>query len=205
MRNTTAKGLIIMTGLLTLSACSSLAPDVQVRTYKQDKQRLDQMVEGTVGNWQNAPQAVAQQTKDTRKVYFVEFSKEPTTAPNLDYLIAGDEESGEVAAVPVKNEKNNFANADRKPSAPPSTVGLRQPRLDIPEFEDEEEIYSEKSFETQLSYKNYKVEKNDTLQKISKKFFNSYSKWQKIYDANKDVITNPDVLQPGMSIKIPIE
>lgn len=205
MRNTTAKGLIIMTGLLTLSACSSLAPDMQVRAYKQDKQRLDQMVEGTVGNWQNAPQAVSQQTKQTRKVYFVEFSKEPITAPNLDYLIAGDDASGEVAAVPVKNENNNFANTDRKPSARPSAVSLRQPRLDIPEFEDEEEIYSEKSFETKLTYKNYKVEKNDTLQKISKKFFNSYSKWRQIYDANKDVITNPDVLQPGMSIKIPIE
>ncbi|MBF0595345.1 MAG: LysM peptidoglycan-binding domain-containing protein, partial [Candidatus Omnitrophica bacterium] len=49
----------------------------------------------------------------------------------------------------------------------------------------------------------YKVEKDDTLQKISKKVYGSYSKWTKIYDANKDVIKDPNRLKPGITLKIP--
>lgn len=49
----------------------------------------------------------------------------------------------------------------------------------------------------------YKVEKDDTLQKIAKKFYGSYGKWTKIYDANKDVIKDPNFLKSGTILKIP--
>lgn len=206
MRNITIRGVILTISLISLTACSRLAPEVQMRTYNQDKKRIDQIVEGTVGNWQHAPQAVATQTKDTRKVYFVEFSKEPMTPPNLDYLVANEKPSKEMMEeVALKDVSPRVSRKSTKRPAPRSaSVGLRQPRLDIPDIEDAE-YYEEESFDTQLSYKNYKVQKSDTLQKISKKFYNSYSKWQPIYEANKDVITNPDVLQPGMSLKIPVQ
>ncbi|MBF0122080.1 MAG: LysM peptidoglycan-binding domain-containing protein [Candidatus Omnitrophica bacterium] len=51
----------------------------------------------------------------------------------------------------------------------------------------------------------YKVEKDDTLQKVSKKFYGSYSQWTRIYDANKDVIKNPNFVKPGTMLKIPVE
>jgi nucleoid-associated protein YgaU len=50
---------------------------------------------------------------------------------------------------------------------------------------------------------NYVVEKDDTLQKISKKVYGSYSKWTKIYDANRDVIKDPNFLKFGVTLKIP--
>ena len=49
----------------------------------------------------------------------------------------------------------------------------------------------------------YTVQKDDTLQKISKKIFGTYSKWYKIYKANKDKIKDPNVLQPGTVLTIP--
>jgi nucleoid-associated protein YgaU len=49
----------------------------------------------------------------------------------------------------------------------------------------------------------YTVQKDDTLQKISKKFFGTYSKWYKLYKANKDKIKNPNVLVPGTVLTIP--
>ncbi|MEI6437543.1 MAG: LysM peptidoglycan-binding domain-containing protein [Candidatus Omnitrophota bacterium] len=49
----------------------------------------------------------------------------------------------------------------------------------------------------------YKVEKDDTLQKISKKLYGSYSKWTRIYDANKEAIKNPNFVKPGTLLKIP--
>ena len=49
----------------------------------------------------------------------------------------------------------------------------------------------------------YTVQKDDTLQKISKKIFGSYGKWYKIYEANKDKIKNPNILKPGTVLTIP--
>jgi len=50
----------------------------------------------------------------------------------------------------------------------------------------------------------YTVQKDDTLQKISKKVYGTYSKWYKIYKANKDKINNPNVLQPGTVLTLPV-
>ena len=49
----------------------------------------------------------------------------------------------------------------------------------------------------------YTVQKDDTLQKISKKLFGTYGKWYKIYEANKDKIKNPNILKPGTVLTIP--
>jgi len=49
----------------------------------------------------------------------------------------------------------------------------------------------------------YTVQKDDTLQKISKKLFGSYGKWYKIYEANKEKIKNPNILKPGTVLTIP--
>ncbi|MFZ5800768.1 MAG: LysM peptidoglycan-binding domain-containing protein [Candidatus Omnitrophota bacterium] len=51
----------------------------------------------------------------------------------------------------------------------------------------------------------YKVQKDDTLQKISKHFFGTTKKWHKIYQLNKDKIKNPDRIKPGMVLDIPKE
>ena len=47
---------------------------------------------------------------------------------------------------------------------------------------------------------NYTVVSGDSLSKIGKAHGVS---WQTIYEANKDIITNPDVIQPGWKLKIP--
>ena len=49
----------------------------------------------------------------------------------------------------------------------------------------------------------YTVLKDDTLQKIAKKFYGSYGKWIKIYDANKNKMKNPNFVKPGTVITIP--
>ncbi|MBS7254888.1 LysM peptidoglycan-binding domain-containing protein [Flavobacterium branchiicola] len=46
----------------------------------------------------------------------------------------------------------------------------------------------------------YTVVSGDSLSKIGKAHGVS---WQAIYEANKDVIKNPDVIQPGWKLKIP--
>lgn len=53
------------------------------------------------------------------------------------------------------------------------------------------------------SFTEYKIEKNDTLQKISQKFYGTVKRWNEIYQANKDVIKDPNRIKPGKTIRIP--
>jgi nucleoid-associated protein YgaU len=49
----------------------------------------------------------------------------------------------------------------------------------------------------------YTVNKGDTLSKIAKEFYGSTNRWHEIFDANRDQISNPDLIQPGQVLKIP--
>ena len=49
----------------------------------------------------------------------------------------------------------------------------------------------------------YTVVAGDTLSKIAKREYGDASKWKHIYEANKDVIKNPDLIYPGQTFKIP--
>ena len=46
----------------------------------------------------------------------------------------------------------------------------------------------------------YTVKKGDTLSKIASQYG---IKWKDIFEANKDIIKNPDLIQPGWNLKIP--
>lgn len=55
------------------------------------------------------------------------------------------------------------------------------------------------------SFEEYKVQKNDTLQKISQKYYGTTKNWYKIYKANEDALKGPNKIYPGQTIKIPTE
>jgi nucleoid-associated protein YgaU len=43
----------------------------------------------------------------------------------------------------------------------------------------------------------------DSLSKIAKEFYGDANRWQKIFDANRDQIQDPDLIRPGQKLKIP--
>jgi nucleoid-associated protein YgaU len=49
----------------------------------------------------------------------------------------------------------------------------------------------------------YVVERGDSLSKISKMFYGDANRWKRIFDANRDVIRNADLIQPGWKLRIP--
>jgi nucleoid-associated protein YgaU len=53
--------------------------------------------------------------------------------------------------------------------------------------------------------KTYTVVSGDSLSKIAKKFYGDATHWQRIFEANKDIIKNPDLIHPGQVLKIPNE
>jgi nucleoid-associated protein YgaU len=51
--------------------------------------------------------------------------------------------------------------------------------------------------------KTYTVQKGDSLSKIAKQEYGDAQQWRKIYDANRDLINDPDLIQPGWTLTIP--
>ncbi len=49
----------------------------------------------------------------------------------------------------------------------------------------------------------YTVVKGDTLSKIAKEFYGNANEYQKIFEANKPMLTHPDKIYPGQNLRIP--
>jgi LysM repeat protein len=49
----------------------------------------------------------------------------------------------------------------------------------------------------------YTVKSGDTLSKISQQFYGNANQYNKIFEANRDKLSDPDKIQPGQELKIP--
>ena len=49
----------------------------------------------------------------------------------------------------------------------------------------------------------YTVKAGDTLSKISQQFYGNANQYQKIFEANRDKLSDPDKIKPGQELKIP--
>ena len=147
-----------------------------VRTYSVTKDRVDQEIAGNRGYLSGDAPTPDQPRSKTRETYVTEFEF------NLPW-------SKKAAAKKVAQEP-----VDEKTSKP---------------MEDyEEDIFAEDiedEAEVEDTFTMYEIKKDDTLQKISKKFYGTYRKWKKIYDVNTDVIKDPNRIKPGTMIKVPQE
>ena len=57
--------------------------------------------------------------------------------------------------------------------------------------------------ETKPVFKTYVVQKGDNLSKIAKREHGDAHTWRKIFEANQDIIKDPDLIRPGQTLKIP--
>ncbi|HET9817812.1 MAG TPA: LysM peptidoglycan-binding domain-containing protein [Rhodanobacteraceae bacterium] len=49
----------------------------------------------------------------------------------------------------------------------------------------------------------YTVVSGDSLSKIAKHVYGNANDWHRIFDANRDQLSNPDLIKPGQVLKIP--
>lgn len=168
-----SKVFLVIAALL-LSGCT-------VRTYRLTRDRIDQDVaSGNRGYLQGQAPAVEQSAdkKTTRTTQIVEVEFRPL----------------------IKFEKGT--NKDM----------TQQPSVDVAETAVTEDITGNRGYITQNetieevaqpAMESYKVQRGDTLQKISSKFYGTTKKWNKIYEANRDVLKSPNTLRPGQVLNIP--
>ena len=51
----------------------------------------------------------------------------------------------------------------------------------------------------------YEIVSGDTLGGIAKRYYGNASKYTKIFEANKDIISDPNKIYPGQKIRIPLD
>jgi nucleoid-associated protein YgaU len=68
----------------------------------------------------------------------------------------------------------------------------------VAQVDDQMEVVS-----TEAEAKFYTVEKGDSLSKIAKEFYGDAMKYSVIFDANKPMLTDPNLIYPGQVLRIP--
>jgi len=146
-----------------------------VRTYPLTRERVDQSLEGNRGYLQGKPPAGSETPR-----------KETRTVQIVEVEFSS----------PIKFEKT-------KKIVPEETT--TQPQTELVTEGNRGYVNQSEPVAPADNFEKYVVQKNDTLQKISMKFFNTTKKWIKIYEANKNTLKTPNKLYPGKTINIPVE
>lgn len=51
----------------------------------------------------------------------------------------------------------------------------------------------------------YVIERGDTLSHIAKRYYGNANKWPRLFEANREVIQDPDKIFPGQKIRVPLD
>jgi nucleoid-associated protein YgaU len=73
---------------------------------------------------------------------------------------------------------------------------------DMPDFSDVQSGASSTAPAAEV-FETYEVKPGDSLSKIAKRVYGNASDWKKIFEANTDVVKDPDKIFPGQKLKIP--
>ena len=81
---------------------------------------------------------------------------------------------------------------------------MAKPDEPLPDFSDVQSGSSSTAPGAQRD-RTYTVVKGDSLSKIAKHEYGNANAWRRIFDANRDQITDPDLIHPGQVLRIPQE
>ena len=73
---------------------------------------------------------------------------------------------------------------------------------DMPDFSDVQSGASSTA-PTEQVYQTYEVKSGDNLSRIAKRVYGNANEWKRIFEANSDVLKDPDKIFPGQKLKIP--
>lgn len=67
----------------------------------------------------------------------------------------------------------------------------------------ENEVAADIQVEHNDVFGKYKVQSGDTLSKVAKRFYGDSNKYRQIFDANRDVLKDPDKISVGQELNLP--
>jgi nucleoid-associated protein YgaU len=83
-----------------------------------------------------------------------------------------------------------------------NTMSSTKKSDDMPDFSDVQGGASSTAPKAEV-YETYEVKSGDSLSKIAKKVYGNANEWKQIFEANKDVLKDPDKIFPGQKLKLP--
>jgi LysM repeat protein len=174
------KNFYCLLGLAFIFALSGCV----VRTYQVTKERVDQEITGNQGYLMGkAPEGIAKERKPTRTTQVVEV--ELHSPIKFEKMPSKTELPRQAPTEPVEEAVTEGNRGYITQNIVPE---IAEPEVSAPG-----------------NLQKYTVQKGDTLQKISQKFFGTTKKWNKIYELNKDVLKGPNKIYPGQVINVPVE
>ena len=189
--------------IFAVTAIGALLSGCVTRRYVVEQPRHDMTVEGNRGYLMGSPSSYTesadllerrQRLGDTRKINVLE----------IDIPAQKDEVAGETCPDYTALTSQSSRTGARQPARQSDTILFQEPSTEMQDEPKRAEPMVDKVQAVTKSFSQYTVQKNDTLQKISSKFYGTTTKWTKLYKENKDVIKNPNKLRPGTVIKIPL-
>ncbi len=179
---------------LMLLAVVAAGCGVQAQSYVMTKERTDiENISGGNAGYLKGDPKYMEPHKKTRKVYVLELNKPVPESEVKKIEEMTSTQTKEVSSSQVPAADDSYSH--ESPQAPAIVI----PNLDDVPVSQAVKAPEEGPGEAVA----YTVLKDDTLQKIAKKFYNSFGKWTKIYEANKDKLKNPNFVKPGTVITIP--
>jgi LysM repeat protein len=174
----------------------------RITTQVAEKPRVDQEIRGNRGYLMGSPPAVPERKK-TRKI--VQTDIELATLEELNPWKKPAQPTEPTPQAPAAPLPPLAIPIEPEPRRPHSEIS---PRIPIPPSVVEEEPLkpiapAHMPPKKKPSGQTYIVQKGDTLEKISSKFYGTPRKWRRIYEANRDVLKNPNRLYPGQKLTIP--
>jgi LysM repeat protein len=131
------------------------------------------------------------------------YSQAVTTAKNLRMDGSADERDGKLyfhGTVNSEDEKNQIWNALKTvPDWQKDIVADIRLKPGAAQAPSSAPAHSS----GQSAMQTYTVQAGDTLSAIAKQLLGNANSYMEIFNANRDVLNNPDVIKPGQVLKIP--
>jgi NitT/TauT family transport system substrate-binding protein len=146
--------------------------------------------------------------RSARPEQFVDasFVKELDTSGFIDRLykpavaVAKTAPAKEALAAPAPSKEKPVQVAETKTKPVASEEKVKPVAKQVPAASEKAPASATKSAAQQ-----YTVKGGDTLSKLAEQFYSSYGKWEKIYQANRDTLKNPNYIYIGMKLMIPAD
>lgn len=125
---------------------------------------------------------------------------------NRGYLVGGPPEADAGTVKPTRQMVQTDVEIPSFYRPRPSGSQAHLDELSPPETDpsDEARAYIPAAGESE-QYDTYVVKRGDSLSSIAARraIYGKASKWRRIFEANRDILSSPDKLRPGMALKIP--
>ena len=133
------------------------------------------------------------------------FGNEEEAPAKIQERITKNNPGLEDVQVKVENGKAIISGKAKDAESAEKAVLIAGNVQGVEAVESQIEAPSLEASKQQASSEFYEIQSGDSLSKIAKKYYGDASKYTEIFEANKEVILDPDKIYPGQQIRIPAQ